>query len=163
MKRFKMPPQVVRLVILTLGIVASYAIARQIFIPKSFGQYGHWRGDALMDIAARQPQYAGQKSCEECHSDEFKKILKFEHKTVSCESCHGVSRAHGDDPDHVNPIKLTDHKTIRREQADAFCLRCHNFDPGRPAWLKQIEISKHYAGKERCVECHMPHQPNEVP
>ncbi len=159
----KLPPQIVRLVILTVAIVCSYVVARYIFIPPSFGKYGHWRGDALTDLMAKDPKYAGQKSCEECHSDVFKTLGKFEHKNISCESCHGVCRAHGDDPDHQNPPKLTDLRTVRSEQADGFCMRCHDYDPARPAWLKQIERSKHYAGKQRCVECHMPHQPNEVP
>lgn len=153
MKRLRLPPQVVRLVILTIGIVASYAVARQVFVPKSFGQYGHYRGKALEEIAAREPRYAGQKSCNECHSEVLVKVGKFEHKTVSCESCHGISRAHGDDPDHNDPIKLT----------DSLCLRCHTREVARPSFLKQIEISNHYSSKGTCVSCHLPHQPNEVP
>ena len=29
-------------------------------------------------------------------------------------------------------------------------------------WLKQIEVKDHFTG-QRCTECHIPHQPNEVP
>jgi hypothetical protein len=148
-----MPPQVVRLVILTLAIVGSYAVARQLFVPKSFGQFGHYRGDALKEIASREPRYAGEKACDECHSDIRVKLDKYEHKTIACESCHGISKAHAADPDHNDAVK----------PGDSLCLRCHESTVGRPPWLKQIEISKHYAGKSKCVECHVSHQPNEVP
>lgn len=153
MRVFRLPPQVARLVVLTLLIVGSYVVARQIFVPKSFGQFGHYRGAALQEIASREPRYAGQKSCNECHSDVVLKLAKYEHKTVSCESCHGISKAHGADPDHNDPMKLD----------DTLCLRCHTREVARPAFLKQIELSKHYSGKGKCVECHLPHQPNEVP
>jgi hypothetical protein len=148
-----MPPQIVRLVILTLAIVSTYAVARQLFVPKSFGRYGHYRGDALTEIAAREPRYAGEKACDECHSDIRLKLDKYEHKTIACESCHGISNAHAADPDHNDAVK----------GGDALCLRCHDYDPARPAFLKQIELSKHYSGKGKCVECHISHQPNEVP
>lgn len=153
MSRFKLPPQVVRLVILTLGIVSSYAVARHFLTPDSFGEWGHFRGDALKEISSREPRYAGAKSCLECHSDVQAKLSKYEHKTINCESCHGISRAHGADPDKHDALKPD----------DATCMRCHEYNVARPAWLKQIELSKHYSGQGKCVECHIPHQPNEVP
>jgi predicted CXXCH cytochrome family protein len=67
---------------------------------------------------------------------------------VSCESCHGPCQAHVDNYDI---------KTAR-----IVCVRCHAVDPARSTWIRQIEPKKHYAG-QRCVECHVPHQPNEVP
>lgn len=153
MRSFKLPPQIVRLVILTIAIVGSYVVARQIFTPKSFGQYGHYRGDALMEIASRQPIYGGKKSCNECHSEVLDKLAKYEHKTISCESCHGPSKAHGDDPDHHDAKKPT----------SDLCLRCHEYNSARPIFLKQIDLKKHYTDKGKCIECHLPHQPNEVP
>jgi hypothetical protein len=151
MRRFEIPPQIVRLALLTAGIVVTYMVARYLLTPPSFGAYGWYRGNALEELASREPVFAGKKACDECHSDELQKVAKFEHKTISCESCHGVARAHADNPD-VKLAKLT----------DALCLRCHEFSPSRPQWLKQIEIKKHYTG-QRCSECHSPHQPNEVP
>jgi hypothetical protein len=153
MGHFKLPPQVVRLVILTLGIVGSYAVARHFLTPPSFGDFGHYRGEALTEIAAREPRYAGQKSCHECHSEEVEMVARFEHKSVSCESCHGISKKHGEDPDHHDPPKLS----------DTFCLRCHEANAAKPAWFKQIDVKTHYAGDGKCAECHIPHQPNEVP
>lgn len=52
---FKMPPQIIRLVLLTIGIVCAYFAARYFLVPQSFGEFGHYRGIALQEIAARQP------------------------------------------------------------------------------------------------------------
>jgi hypothetical protein len=150
MRRFKMPPQIVRLVLLTLAIVGSYFVARAFLIPASFGELGWYRAEALVELRSRTPVYAGKQACDECHSDQLQKLAKFEHKTLSCETCHGVSREHADNPD-VLPAK----------PADNFCLRCHEANPSRPKWFKQIVAKEHYSGK--CVECHMPHQPSQTP
>lgn len=146
-----MPPQITRLVLVTIAIVASYATARALLTPSSFGRYGWYRADALVDATQRPLAYAGGKACEECHEEQVKKVAKFEHKTVGCEACHQAAQAHADNPDQAV------HKP-----ADADCLRCHERQAGRPAWLKQIEAPKHYTG-QRCIECHVPHQPTEVP
>ncbi len=152
MRRFlKMPPQLFRLLLLAIGIVVVYSIARYFLTPTSFAQYGWYRGEALAEVAAREPLFAGKKACEECHSDEYQKLSKAEHKTLSCEACHGVGRAHVDNPD-INLPKLT----------FSHCVRCHEADPSRPKWLKQMNSRTHYPG-QRCTECHVPHQPNEVP
>jgi hypothetical protein len=150
MRRFKMPPQIVRLVLLTLAIVGSYLIARAFLTPASFGELGWYRAKALVELRSRTPVYAGKQACDECHSDQLQKLAKFEHKTLSCEACHGVSREHADNPD-VLPAK----------PADNFCLRCHEANPSRPKWFKQIVAQDHYPGK--CTECHKPHQPSQTP
>src|SRR5690349_20878944 len=98
MRRFKLPPQILRLVLLTVGIVVSYMAARAVLTPASFHEYGWYRGDALREIASRQPLYAGRKACDECHSDECQKLAKGEHKLISCESCHGPAQEHADNP-----------------------------------------------------------------
>ena len=49
-----MPPQIIRLVLLTIGIVCVYFTARFFLVPASFGQLGHYRGNALQEIAARE-------------------------------------------------------------------------------------------------------------
>src|SRR5437899_7367032 len=101
---FKMPPQVVRILLLAIGIVTTYFIARYFLTPASFGAYGWYRGEALVELARHEPVYAGRKACDECHSEQFQKLLKFEHKTLSCEGCHGPLQAHADNPD-IKPDK----------------------------------------------------------
>jgi hypothetical protein len=151
---FKMPPQVVRIVLLALCIVGSYAVARSFLKPSSFGESGWYRKDALTELTMRERSFAGKKACEECHSDEVKKIAAHEHKTLSCEGCHGPALAHADDPDKKDflPAKIDPN----------FCLRCHEANPSRPAWHKQIALKTHYTGS-KCTECHLPHSPGETP
>ena len=148
---FKMPPQVLRIFLLALGIVMVYSIARYFLTPQSFREYGWYRGEALGELASRDPVFAGKKACDECHSDHIQELAKAEHKTLSCETCHGPATGHVDNPD-VKLEKLT----------FSHCVRCHEANPSRPKWLKQIQMKDHYTG-QRCTECHSPHQPNEVP
>jgi len=151
MSRWKMPPQIVRLVLLTLAILVSYVLARALLTPASFGQYGFYRAEALAEHASPPPVFAGRKACLECHEDIQEKLARAEHRTLGCETCHGVGREHADNPD-VKLVKIGDNG----------CLRCHENNGARPAWLKQIVVRDHYRG-EKCAGCHAPHQPNEVP
>ncbi len=62
-----MPPQVVRIILLTVFIVGSYLVARAVLTPKSFGEYGHYRSNALEEIASKSPVYGGKKSLSLIH------------------------------------------------------------------------------------------------
>jgi hypothetical protein len=146
-----MPPQIVRLVLLTIGIVGTYLVAKYFLTPPSFGEYGFYRGEALAEAASHPRSYAGKKACEECHSDEYQMLQTFGHKTLSCEGCHGAGQAHVDDPDVKLAVLTYSH-----------CVRCHAFNPSRPTWHKQIDPKDHYTG-ETCISCHVPHAPSEVP
>jgi hypothetical protein len=163
---FSMPPQVVRLCLLALGIVTAYSIARYLLTPPSFQEYGWYRGDALAELAARDTVYAGKKACDECHSDLVQKLQKGAHKTLSCEGCHGPGQAHALNPD----IKID-------KSNYGACVRCHEANPSRPKWHKQIEVKTHYRETKPetkpgqkpelkpslCTECHVPHSPSDVP
>lgn len=149
---FKMPPQLFRIFLLAVGIVVVYSIARYFLTPASFGEYGWYRGVALAELATRDRVYAGKQTCEVCHPDEYQKLMKHEHKTLSCEGCHGAGGAHAKDPRKDNIDK----------SGFAACLRCHEANPSRPKWHKQIVIKTHYTGS-KCTECHVPHSPSEVP
>jgi cytochrome c3-like protein len=148
---FNMPPQVLRIFLLAVGIVGAYSVARYFLTPTSFKQYGWYRGDALVELRSHEPVFAGKKACEECHSDEFQKLNKHEHKGLSCESCHGPGREHADNPDIKLAVLTYSH-----------CVRCHEANASRPKWHKQIVTKTHYPGS-KCTECHVPHMPSEVP
>ena len=148
----KVPPQVFRVILLAVGIVGSYSIARYFLTPASFKEYGWYRGAALAELATRDPVYAGRKACEDCHSDEYEKLVKHEHKSLACEACHGPGEAHVNDPRKDN-IKIP---------SFVVCLRCHEANPSRPKWHKQIVVKDHYTGS-KCTDCHVPHSPMEVP
>lgn len=140
--------------LLTIGIVGSYMVARYFLTPPSFGQYGWYRGDALMERASLPRTYAGKKACDECHSEKNQQLAKFGHKTLSCEVCHGPAQAHVDLPD--------DPKVKPDKGQTTACTRCHEANPSRPKWHKQINSREHYAG-EKCTGCHVPHAPSEMP
>ncbi|HTL68875.1 MAG TPA: hypothetical protein VL200_14520 [Lacunisphaera sp.] len=150
MSSMRMPPQVFRLVLLTLGIVGSYAGMRLLLKPKSFGEYGHYRGAALVEATQHDPVFAGAKACMECHEEVFTLRDQHEHRRISCESCHGPSREHARNPD----VKLAAFPALG-------CMRCHSPDAARPATQKQIDVKDHFEGK--CLDCHLPHNPKESP
>jgi hypothetical protein len=151
MRRFNLPPQIVRLVLLTIGIVGSFLVARYFLTPKSFGRYGWYRGDAIMERASLPRHYAGKKACDECHSDKVQLLNSDGHKTLSCEVCHGPGKDHTEDPDVKLAVLSFGH-----------CVRCHEANPSRPKWHKQINTRDHNPG-QKCTECHVPHAPSEVP
>lgn len=147
----RMPPQIARLVLVALGIGASYAIARVALRPKSFGEYGHFRGAAIEEIASRQRAFAGANSCSQCHADVAAYLAKGPHAPISCEACHGPALAHTAAPRSIALPKHT----------DALCLRCHEDSPTKPTWLNQVAPTDHYSDG-RCAACHRPHQPSDM-
>jgi hypothetical protein len=147
----KLPPQILRLVLLTILIVAGYLGMRVALTPATFGEFGWYRGRALADLAAQPITYAGRKSCSECHSEIESLLSGKSHRGLSCEGCHGPGQGHADNPDVKIGLATT-----------ADCLRCHEQAPTRPAWHKQIRAKEHYA-EFRCVECHLPHAPADSP
>ncbi len=147
-----MPPQVTRLVFLTLAIVAMYFVARWFLVPASFGQYGWYRGNSLQEIAAHPIAYAGRTACAECHEEPAAQIAKGRHRGLSCESCHGPGAAHAEDPSEAAP----------KPANPQFCLRCHARQVSRPAKFPQIDLADHFPD-QRCAECHDPHTPMETP
>jgi ribosomal protein L37AE/L43A len=147
----RLPPQIARLILLTLAIVGGFLVARYFLTPHSFGEFGHYRGDAIGEAASLPIAFAGQNECMVCHSEQHETLARAEHQTLSCESCHGPGDAHATNPDFPLP-KLT----------YSHCIRCHEASPSKPQWFSQINPKEHYTGY-RCIECHSPHEPNEEP
>ena len=147
------PPQITRLLMMTVMIVVAYFGARYFLVPESFGQYGWYRADALKDYQALPISFGGQAACADCHDEVVKKRAKAKHRSVSCETCHGPLQAHVEDATTVKPPKITDPK---------FCTRCHERAPARPEKFPQVVLADHNPG-QKCVECHSPHLPTEAP
>lgn len=126
-----------------------FLVVRSFLVPRSFGQYGHYRGIALQEIKAKQINYAGHQTCETCHTDVLEVKEKGKHAHVACESCHGPLARHAEDPTSVNPDKL-DTKVL--------CVRCHEASTAKPKWFPQVVSADHSSGLA-CNECHKPHSP----
>ena len=99
--------------------------------------------------AARALKYAGSVVCKDCH-DEYNVKKEGYHRNVSCETCHGPSRKHTENPAEVKPDVPN-----KRE----FCILCHAYNPSRPTGFPQINPVAHNPMKP-CATCHNPHDPN---
>jgi hypothetical protein len=63
-----------------------FLVVRHYVVPKSFGQYGHYRGAAIGEMAARPVKFAGHEACESCHTDILDTKKAGKHAHVNCEA-----------------------------------------------------------------------------
>jgi hypothetical protein len=126
-----------------------FLIARSLFVPKTFGQYGHYRAAALAEIAAKPVMFAGHGACESCHTNVFDVKSKGVHARVACESCHGPLAKHADDPTSLQPPKI---------DVAGLCVRCHEANLAKPKTFPQV-VSADHSGGVICDTCHKPHSP----
>lgn len=149
MSQFKDYSHLLRMAALFVFGILAFFLLRGLFVPRTFGQYGHFRGAALAEIAARPMSYAGHQACENCHGDvvDVKKAGKHAH--VACESCHGPLAKHAEDPGSVTPEKL---------DTTMLCPGCHQANIAKPAGFPQVNAADHSSGQP-CNTCHKPHTP----
>jgi hypothetical protein len=106
MNVFKDEGHLFRLAAVFIVGLLIFLVIRGFLVPKSFGQFGHYRADSVTEIAARPIKFAGHESCEGCHADVVEK-KNGKHAGVNCEACHGPQAQHADDPTAVNPTSST--------------------------------------------------------
>ncbi|MGD0731113.1 MAG: multiheme c-type cytochrome [Terracidiphilus sp.] len=126
-----------------------FLVVRHYVVPKSFGEYGHYRGAAIGEIAAHPIKFAGHETCEGCHSDVLDVKKNGKHAHVNCEACHGPQAKGADDPASVQPAKL---------DTAVLCVRCHEASAARPKGFPQVASADHSNGVA-CETCHTPHSP----
>jgi len=146
---FKDIEHLIRLAVVIVIAVVAFVVLRTAVIPRSFGQYGHYRGAAIAEATAHPVAFAGHDVCEACHSDvaDQKKLGK--HVVVACEACHGALARHADDPASVIPAKL---------DTTIVCARCHEANSAKPKGFRQVVAADH-SGGIACDTCHQPHKP----
>lgn len=127
-----------------------FLVVRKVVVPKSFGEYGHYRGAAIGEIAAHPTHFAGHQACEACHTDIADEKKSGKHAHVNCEACHGPLAKHADDPASVTPAKL---------DTAALCVRCHAASVAKPKGFPQVDAADHANGVP-CETCHKPHNPS---
>lgn len=146
-----MPTHIVRLLLLLAALLFLAVLGRNYVLDPSYYQFGNYRGDAVVEIAAGPPQYRGPAYCLMCHGERHAEWTAGVHRSVTCEVCHGPAREHpasGPLPKPDDTIKL--------------CTVCHEAMPGRPAAQPQIVIAEHpvpHEGDLQCLTCHNPHSP----
>ncbi|MDD5672745.1 MAG: cytochrome c3 family protein [Chitinivibrionales bacterium] len=146
-----------RVFLLVLIAIAAFMVGRLLFVPKTFGQFGHYRAANVLEQRAFPVKYQGAESCEPCHADEFALWKNAGHKTIVCEDCHAPYDSH-----IKNDEKFADMEINRT--AD-FCLRCHQKLTARPEKFPQVNAIEHLAEFKMeltdtvCFKCHGPHDP----
>ena len=148
MGRFKDAGHLLRFAFLFVIAFVAFLIIRHYVVPRSFGQYGHYRGAAIAEIAARPVHFAGHETCETCHADVLQSKVSGKHANVNCEACHGALAKHAEDPS-VLPPKL---------DTAVLCIRCHSASAARPKGFPQVDADQHSGGVP-CETCHKPHSP----
>ncbi len=144
-----MPPQIKRLAVLFAIFIGLFIMVRHFLVPKSFGKYGHYRADALAEIAQLPIAYAGKEVCAGCHENIVKEKAKARHAKIACETCHGPAVKHTEDPMSVKPNK---------PKGRDFCGTCHSKNAARPKNIPQVNLDEHNAGMD-CYLCHKAHNP----
>jgi cytochrome c553 len=142
-----MPKHIVRLIILIVAGIAAGLGAKSYFTAESFYQYGHYRADSVVEIAAQEPAFQTPRYCQACHSERHAQWSANNHKTVICETCHGAAQG------HPQKAKLSIPADTRK-----LCTLCHEAMPGRPRTQPQVDLAQH-SGGQQCVVCHNPHAP----
>lgn len=147
------------LVLIVVGIVG--VAVRAMVLPKSFGEFGHYRGDAIQDEINRPIRNGTNASCLACHPYIRQMHLAGVHHTVSCEFCHGPVADHVKDGKVTKKLPKKQGKEIKR-----LCLRCHNqIIRARPKEsIKMISMPRHLEEKHvridhNCNQCHNVHAP----
>ena len=145
----KLPEQITRLAAVTALFVAAILVLRFVVIPPAYFSTKLHRDSTVRREVARPVAFAGAPVCQECHEEEWTKKAAGYHKGLACETCHGPSAQHAEDPTNVKPFAPRDRK---------FCPVCHAYDPARPTGFPQINPDSHNPLKP-CIACHNPHDP----
>jgi ribosomal protein S27AE len=143
------PQQFRHLGIVVAVILAAVLIVRFVVIPRSYLSTATHESATVARELAKPVSYAGMATCADCHSDEDETKSRGFHKSLACETCHGPSAKHADDPENVKPPAPRDRK---------FCPVCHAYDQSRPTGFPQINPITHNPVKP-CITCHNPHDP----
>ena len=146
---FKDIEHLIRLAAVMAIALVAFVILRAAVVPRSFGQYGHYRGAVIAETAARPIAFAGHDVCETCHTDVVDQKQQGKHVVVACEACHGAQARHADDPASVTPAKL---------DTAVVCARCHEANSAKPKGFPQVATTDHSEGIA-CDTCHQPHRP----
>jgi len=153
-----MPKHIVRLLIL-IAVLATIAFSAKIYFrPASFYQYGHYRGNAVAEIASKVPKLQGSASCESCHKAVYAEWTAGIHRKATrnnaiqgvvykngpnCEVCH-TGPAGNHPSKEAMPLSIEDRvTTITHKHID------HLADvPGRKLLLSAEDM------RGVCLNCH---------
>ena len=148
---FRDAGHLIRPAVVLIAALGLFLVLRSAFIPKSFGEYGHYDPAALARVRSRPITYAGHETCEMCHDKVAALKTAGSHAHVACETCHGPQSAHANSDDPAA------HKPPLPDVA-GLCRRCHEKDAAKPRSFPQVATVEH-SGGAACNTCHQPHSP----
>lgn len=163
-----MPRHIRRLLLVLIGFGVAAVTVRYFVVDRSFYEYGHYRGDAVAEIARDKPKFQGAASCQSCHAAEYDSWAHSLHDSrerggvVQCEVCHGPGA--GRDPGRnylhaaTGPVHPDNLRLAVPSDSRALCTLCHEQIVARPVQQRQIVIGDH-AGTQQCTLCHDAHAP----
>ena len=154
-----------RIFIILLCFLVFGLVIQHLLKPKSFGEFGAYRGNSLGEIASSESVHQGKEVCRECHDNIWSVHEKDIHFSVQCEVCHGPGNIHvkfysGED----NSISIEDANLPKKYTLEG-CLFCHRKLYSKPRTFAQIDQAEHYkflgitSANVPCTECHSPHEP----
>jgi hypothetical protein len=150
---------IIRAVLLLVLAAVMFVLVRHFLIPKTFGDFGHFRFSSIGDYTAQQPLHGAPGACAECHDEEPAAHAGSKHASVQCESCHGPLGTHVKDGEQIGSM------TVNR--SPDLCGLCHESLTARPKGFPQVVLADHVIenGKQLaegvCLECHDAHNPSE--
>ena len=142
---------------LIAGGLFAFLIVRALVIPKSFGEFGFYRGDNIAEQMAKPVNFGPKESCAECHGEVAQTHKKGMHQSVQCQNCHAPLSVHIKDGAFQELMPI--------DRSATLCLRCHEKLPSRPEKFPQINHEEHLGSKGLtlapgiCLTCHQPHDP----
>lgn len=155
-----LPKHIVRLFLLLCFLLVMALFAKSYLTDPSFYEYGHYRSEAVPELAAPEPVFKGSAYCLGCHEQRLTDWSNNAHVVVQCEVCHGTNREVCLNPglEHLETSKSTiPSDTIK------LCTTCHLALSSRPAQQPQIVLGQHPFPDEetpQCYTCHNPHSPS---
>ncbi|MFH1626481.1 MAG: DmsE family decaheme c-type cytochrome [Pseudomonadota bacterium] len=107
----------------------------------------------------------GANVCADCHEETYKSYVMSRHGVTAdartpaakqgCESCHGPTDKHVDDPSKQSIISFSKDGGRAAEELSKQCLGCHS----NSSHLAQWDMSQHSRNDVTCGNCHTVHAP----
>jgi cytochrome c553 len=152
----KLPKHIVRLLLLLSFFLLVALVAKSYLTDPSFYKFGHYRADAIPELAAGEPVYKGSAFCLDCHQQRADDWSKGVHVAVQCEVCHGPDRGCPEN----GKIVFAEHPFPDEEKPQ--CKTCHN--PHAPTVEELLEDApagdaavtevKPPESASKCLKCH---------
>ncbi len=136
--------------LLSAVLIIVLVVPRVVPTPAFLAEYGFHRGEVKENAeewSSLPIQYVSSSICNDCHQDNYGIWEKGNHRTVSCENCHGPVNPHLEGK--ARPVV---------DSSRELCGLCHARLISRPSNFPQVDMEE-MGGHVDCVTCHDPHDP----